>query len=199
MKRVILIFLVIAIGGYFVNSYFDKKTKEKAEREKAERIEQSIRMAVSKMVSNFNAIDNWDQKISKGERFRTEKILTIELEELWLKNNPILFIGAIDDISTVDNDNYILRIERSLFSSLKHMFSTELALELRCNKGMVDSFLKEHPKLFSGYGFNNGVAVIAKVNKIKTAFYYGEEGTKEEIRIGEGNCLSILYTGRVHF
>jgi len=199
MSRIIWIFIIVAIGAYFINNYLQSKAKEKAEQEKAKRIEQSIRATVYQMVSKFNAIDDWEEKLSKGKRFRTEKILTIELEKLWLNNRPILFVGSIEDIATLDKENYILRIERSLFTSLKYIFNTELALELKCNKSMVDSFFKKYPNLFSDYDFNIGVAVIAKINQIKTEFFINEEGVKEEIKIGEGRCLALAYTGRVAF
>ncbi|MBW2075640.1 MAG: hypothetical protein JRI58_12995 [Deltaproteobacteria bacterium] len=199
VKRLIWALVLLAVCAYFLNSYLENRAKKKAEREKAQKIERSIRSAVNEMVSRFDAVTDWEQRLSKGETVRTEKILTIELERLWLGKRPILFIGFIEDISTIDERTYRLRIERGLFSSFKYMWLTELGLELRCSKSMLDQFLEAHPKLFSNFGLKNGVAVIAKVDQIKTLFYTGEKGNKEEMRVGLGRCLDITYTGSVQF
>jgi hypothetical protein len=79
------------------------------------------------------------------------------------------------------------------------MFDDELGLELKCKRDMLDSFLQKHPDLFSDFGFNNGVAVVADVNEIRTQYFIGEEGTREEMRIGVGDCLAITYTGSLDF
>ena len=82
-----------------------------------------------------------------------------------------------------------------------YMFGTELQLSLLSSKERIDSFLKQHPDLFkdNGYGFSNGVAVIARVKTIRTTYVPGEEGEREEVRIGEGELVNILYTGDVRF
>jgi hypothetical protein len=199
MKKVIWIIVVLAIAGYFVNSYLQKRAKREAERAEAERIEQNIKSSVAEMVSRTNAVDGWDRQLSKGERFRFDPILTIELEKLWLVNRPILFIGAIKDIATHNEVHYIVSVEKSLFGSFDYMFDTELQLSLISPKQRIDSFLNQHPNLFKKYGFNNGVAVIAKVNAIRTIYIPGEEGERDEVRIGDGELVDIVYTGRVRF
>jgi len=114
-----------------------------------------------------------------------------------MQNKPILFIGSIEDVSTLDDNNYLLRVERNIFTSFSHLFLTELALELNCSKTKVDSLMGKNKKLFSDFGLNNGVAFIAQIEQIKSDFYLGKEGNKEEIKIGIGNCLDLIYTGRV--
>jgi hypothetical protein len=199
VKRVVWVVVVLAIGAYLLNGYLQKRTREKAEREKAKRIEQSIRLTVDQMVLRFNAVNDWPGKLCRGEKVRTDKILTIELERLWLGQNPILFIGSIQDVSTIDEQSYRVRIERTLFSNLKQILFTEIGLELKCSKHMVDSFLAQHPQLFSDFGLKNGVGVVAKIDHIKTEFFKGKEGDVEEMRVGIGDCLDITYTGNVQF
>ena len=62
---------------------------------------------------------------------------------------------------------------------------------------MVDPILKSHPELFGDLGWNNGVAVVAKINSIRTDYRIAEAGGKNEIRIGQGSCVDIVFTGRV--
>jgi len=199
VKRIIWIVIICAAIGYLGNNYLQKRAKEKAQSEEAQRIDREIRSKVSQMVTTTNAVDDWVQKLSKGKRVRIRKILTIELEKLWMGERPILFTGSIEDISNFDEQNYNLRLERGLFSSFKTMFMTELALKLKCNKLIVDKFLQKHPDLLSNYGFNNGVVVIANIDKIVTEFIPGAEGERNVLKIGIGECIDIAYTGRVTF
>jgi len=199
MKKFIWIIVAFAFGAYFVNSYLENKAKREAESEEAKRIEEETRIAVSAIVSHTGADDDWERRLSKGERFRFEPILTVELERLWLQNRPILFVGAIKDIATYDESHYTVLVERSLFSSFDYMFGTELQLSLRATKPRIDSFLDEYPELFKDYGLNNGVAVIASVKAIRTIYVHGEEGERNEVKIGEGELVDIVYTGRVIF
>lgn len=199
MKRVIWIIVALIIGGYFINSYLETKAKREKKQAEARRTEQTIKTAVAELVFRTGAVGDWERRLSRGEKFRSELILTVELEKLWLENRPILFIGAIKDIATYNESHYNVLVERSLFSSFDYMFDTELQLSLLSSKQQVDVFLKQHPNLFKDYGFNNGVAVIARVKTIRTTYVLGEEGKRQEVKIGEGELVDILYTGDVQF
>jgi len=199
IKRAIAIIVIVLVGAYIVNRYFENKAKKEAKRAEAKRIEETISASVSEMVRRTNAIDTWEKVLTKGERFRLERILTVELERLWLTERLILFIGAIKDVVTADKENYRMEIERSLFSSLEPMFGTELQLTLQCSKQKVDLFLTEHPNLFKDFGVKNGVAVVADIDEIDTKLVSGAEGERKEIRVGKGKCIDMLYTGDVEF
>lgn len=199
MKKIIWIIVALVIGGYFVNSYLENEAKRDAERAEAKRVKQTIKSAVAEMVSRTGAVDDWESSLSKGEKFRLSPIFTVELEKLWLENQPILIIGNIKEIATYNESHYIVLIKRNFLFG--YMFGTELQLSLLSSKERIDSFLKQHPDLFkdNGYGFSNGVAVIARVKTIRTTYVPGEEGEREEVRIGEGELVNILYTGDVRF
>jgi len=197
MKRIIWIIVAVVVVGFFFNSYMENRARREADRAEAEKIEQATKTAISQMVSQTNAERDWEATLSKGERFRFEPILTVELERLWLRQRPILFIGSIKDIATHDQLQYVVTIERSLFGGFDYMFGTELQLSLLSEKNKVDSFLKEHPDLFKDYGLKNGVAVVARIYSIRTIYVPEEEGECEEMKIGDGKLIDILYTGDV--
>ncbi len=199
IKRTIAIIVIVLIGGYFVNKYFENKAKKEAERFERKKIEETIRASVSEMVRRTNAIDTWEKVLTKGEKFRLEKILTVELERVWLTERPILFIGAIKDVVTVDKENYRIEIERSLFNNLGYMFETELQLMLQYSKQKVDLFLTKHPNLFKDFGLENGVAVVADIDEIDTKLVSGTEGERQEIKVGKGKCIDMIYTGDINF
>jgi hypothetical protein len=199
-KRLIFVFTILAIVAYLVTSYLERIAKEKTEREGRETIERSVTSAVDKMVSQYNAVSDWREQLSQRQSSGTEKILGVQLERLWLVQRPILFIGSIEEISTMDGQTYRVRIQSHRSNALSHLFLTRLGLELKCTQTMLDSFLEAHPNLFSGSGPGpkNGVAVIAKIGQIKTHVILGKEA-REELRMGVGDCLDMTYTGDVQF
>ena len=200
MKKIVWAIIAVAVVGYFINSYTVNEAKREAEKAEAERIEQATKTVVNQMVTRTNAISDWEETLSKGERFRSGPILTVELERLWLQQRPILFIGSIKDVATYDNSQYVISVERNLYGSSNYLFYTRLQLSLISQKEIIDSFLQKHPNLFKGPGFfNDGVAVIAKVKAIRTSYISGEEGERIEIKIGDGELLDIVYTGKVRF
>jgi hypothetical protein len=199
VKRAIFIIVIVLIGAYFVNSYLERKAKENSERAEAKRIEDATKASVAEMVARTKAIDNWQAKLSKGEKIRLEPIFTVELERLWLTDSPILFLGAIKDIATLDNENYTIKINQNLFNNPEYIFGTQLELELRYPKQKVDLFLEQHPDIFKNFGFKNGVAVVAEIENIETITISGSEGELEEVKSGKGKCIDMLYTGDVIF
>lgn len=195
MKRII--WLIIAVGAvvYFSNSYIEKRAQEKATFVENERLEHATKSAVSQMASRTNSITDWETILNKGKDFGYGSIMTVELERLWMQKRPILFIGSIKDITTHDQSQYAVLVERSVHSTL----GTELQLSLLSNKDRLDSFLKEHPELFEGVQFDNDVAVVAKIDSIRTVYFSEEGGWRKEVKIGEGELIDVLYTGDVRF
>ena len=197
IKRIIIILIVVAVGGYFINDYYQGKAKEKAEqiaRKAARQKKREARhFAIDQMVSKYNAVNDWEDKLreeSAGKKKYKEEIVTMELENLWLINRPILFRGTIKDISTLDTDNYLITLDG------RWKTGTQLALTLKSPKTMIDSFLSTHPKATS-HRFT--VAVIAKISKIDTNYHVTEEGngedktiTEEKTITGIGKCIDIL-------
>lgn len=199
MRKIVWAIIAVSVVAYFVNSYTVNKAKREAEKAEAERVERVTKAAVTEMATRTNAISDWEESLSKGEKFRFEPILTVELERLWLQKKPILFIGSIKDVASHDGTRYEVSVERSLYGSFDYMFGTELQLSLLSKKEYVDAFLKNHPNIFKDFGFNNGVAVVARINGIKTTTVLGEEGEREEVKMGVGELVEILYTGDVKF
>ena len=197
MKKIAWIIVLLLVGSYFVNSYIEDKAKRKVERDEKQRIEQSIKSLVEEMVSRTNAFKDWESNLNKGKSYRFEPILTIELEKLWLLERPILFVGTIKDISTYDEKRYIVLFERDLLSRQINISETDLQLSLLAPKTKIDAFLEEHPKIFKKYSYKNGIAVVAKVGSIKTNYVAGVEGERDEIKVGQGELIDLLFIGEV--
>lgn len=184
--------IAVAVGGSWVNSYVETRAKNEAARAEKSRAALEVKNYISKVSTHYNAVTLWESALSRGERYRSPPILTIELESLWLGERPILFEGSIKDVSSVGTEAYEIVIERG---SLDHMYSTELRLSLFASKALVDSFLQKHPRLLEDYGFNNGVAVIANIQNISATDERDEIGERVEVKTGQGFLLELIYTG----
>ncbi len=203
MKTFIWIIVAIAVGGYFVNSFMSERAERKAEEAEFARFELETKAALAQMVARTGAIDGWQDSLIKGKRSRLQPILTIELEKLWLEDRPILFVGHVVDVSIYDQSQYMVWVEKGVFSDLVLFWDTPLRLALTINKDLFDSFLEKHPEIFRKFGHQRygsyNVAIVAYIHEIEVTHSIDEEGRREVLRIGHGNLVDILYTGNVRF
>ena len=197
LKKLKWILLGLLIGAYTINTYFVNKAANEAKQIESNRKQQVIKDSINELVSSTSAIENWEESLGKGEAYRLEPIMTVELEQLWLQGKPILFIGDIKDIATYDDNFYTLSLERGLFSSSDFEFSTELQLSLSAPKQKIDTLLDLHPDLFKRSAFDNNIAVVAQVQNIQSKTKSGEEGAHQEDKIGVGELIDILYIGDI--
>jgi hypothetical protein len=198
MKRIVIILIIIAFGGYLVQNYYKTKGKEaarqKAEKEKAAAFKEKTKTDITAMVSRFAAIDDWEEKLLEGDSGGEKRVLTMELEKLWLTGKPILFQGFVRDVSSLNPGHYLVLIDhlpRKGVGKLK--LGTSLRLSLECPKATVDLFLTQNPRASSRGAL---IAVIAKVNSIESfSLRKTEGGETEEIKRGRGKCLAMSYVG----
>ena len=105
MNKIVWLIIVLLVGWFFVNSNLEENANRKVVNLEKERIEQEIKASVQGIVSRTSAVKDWESQLSNGEGYRFAPILTVELERLWLVENPILFVGTILDIKTHDKVN----------------------------------------------------------------------------------------------
>ena len=140
-------------------------------------------MAVQTFAKNSEADISWRKSIIKKHSGR---LYSIDLEAAWLINNPILFIGTLENLATADDINYQLLISDSYNSP-------KFKLQLLCPKQKVDSIIKiinNDPDTF----FGAKIAVAARVTQIKYELQPAKEGM-ETVFIGHGTCTNVMYLG----
>ena len=196
MKRALLIIIpiLLVITGIVynvVNSHLAYKAEMEAKIAEKERIKKDVSTAVAQLIKRYSAFD-WVKDIeSRKDKEFGDPILTVELEQLWLTDRPTLFIGTIEDISTFDQEYYMIKFQG--FDGVRANYE----LALKCPKQKVNSLLEEHPDLAEGV--TSGVAVVANIDKIKTVIVPGYDGGKENIRIGEGKSIDMIYIEDIYF
>ena len=138
VKKIIWIILGIVITGFIINSYMVNYAIKDAKKIDNIRKANAIKSSINDLVSFNGGLNNWEERLGKGEAYRLEPIMTLELEELWLQNRPILFIGYVKDIATYNETFYTLTVEREPFGSSDFEFSTELQLSLHASKYQIN-------------------------------------------------------------
>ena len=182
----ILIVVIAAILGLCMSSCSDRQKREKdiaESRAKEKAQEEALRVAVKTFAKNSEADTSWRKSIIKKH---SGFLYSIDLEAAWLINNPILFIGTLENVATADDINYQL-----LISDSSH--SPELKLQLLCPKQKVDPVIKKinnDPDSF----FGAKIAVAARVTQIKYGLQPAKEGM-ETVFIGHGSCTNVMYLG----
>ena len=198
MKKFLLIIVLLATCGYFIGSYLKEKADLEAEHKEEKILLQKRNVLLADLIKRTNAITDWEDKLSKGKQFRAEPILTTELEKLWLTEQPILFIGTINDISTQDNTTYMVLLGENSYLK-QHLFHTDLKILVACPKHTIDILLDGRPDYFEAFGIKNGLAVVAKINELKTEYAvnplknFSKKYENNEIRVGKGVLVDMIH------
>ena len=195
MKRIIWSCIAIVIISWVVRSNIENNRIREEKLIEKEKQAETIRADVNALARAHGARSNWVTTLSGGSQYRFKPILSIELERVWINNGPIVFWGSLKDIVTLDENHYEVMFERTLWASVEFMFDTDLRLSLQAKKSQIDSFMNSHQDLLGDYGFNNGIAVIAKVDEIYSNQIVDPECGIADIKTGSGELLDLIYTG----
>ena len=73
------------------------------------------------------------------------EMFTSDLEQVWITDTPIAFVGALSDIANHNSGEYDLTLTEGLDLGIGK-FQIDLALELACPKSLVDPMLTKYRK-----------------------------------------------------
>lgn len=198
-KKPYWIFLLVAFIAFWVIFYYQGGVIENKQHPPILKKVKVANTALQNMIDRTNAINDWEKKLSKGRTLVTDPIMSIELENLWLGKRPILFQGAIRDISSLNKKQYRMVIDNSTLFLLRDgrpvFIGSRIYLRLKCDRTMIDSLLMKNPRLFKESGRYNVVLVVAKIDSIKSGIKENEEGDKIGVHTGVGSCVDIQYAG----
>jgi len=181
--KVLLVVIAAILSLCMLSCSDQRKNDVAASRAKEQSQEEALRVAVQTFTKNSDANISWRKSIIKKHSGR---LYSIDLEAAWLINNPILFIGTLENVATSDGVNYQLLISDSYRSP-------ELKLQLLCPKQKVDSIIKTINNDSDTF-FGAKIAVAAKVTQIKYGLQPVKEGM-ERVFIGHGSCINVMYLG----
>ena len=195
IRRIIWVCASIALVAWIAQTKIENDRVKDENRVEAQRVLKEITFRIATLEKATGASSSWMGALSNGEKYRFKPILSIELEKVWVNGSAILFLGALNDIATLDDSHYKVTFEQSLWNSLDTMFDTKLKLSLKAEKAIVDKFMSANPKLLEDYGFNNGVAVAAQIQAIESSHIVDTENIITEVKTGKGVLLGLVFTG----
>jgi hypothetical protein len=192
MKTRLLFGLIATLGfAYFGHSWWqtEQASKERQAIQQAKR--QAQLESVTKMAINANAITNWPERLSNEKRTRTSPVMTSELQQLWLVDRPILFIGKIRDAARNPDGTYQINIHQESFDGPVHFLQNEFRLSLRCHSTLVAGIIetmktRKHDTLWPD------IAVAAAIERVERSIENSMDDRSSAIQLGIGKCVEVL-------
>jgi hypothetical protein len=182
-----LIFILIFSGCA------EKRKQEEKGRVKQE-YEDFFQQIKLSLINKFNADTIWVKRLLGNESYRLSSFKTIELEKTWLHNNPILFLGYLTDISSINENNYLLEFGLSTFPT-RIFHDDNIFFKVRFPKTKIDTLLQEYPELLTDYlpKYKQRILIVAKIDSIAKYTAFDKEGyTNIWYGIGDGYDLKII-------
>jgi len=161
--------------------------------------EQAIAESVSNlraMIQRHHANSDWPRKLVGKSTLRSSPVLSAELQEYWIAEKPILFIGILKDIARNPDETYQIKIARQPVSSDATLLGSELLVDIKCDSDKTIPLLKlmKRPSRLSIF---EDVAIVATINRVSSSIGRDTDGQPNTILIGLGECndvLSLPYT-----
>lgn len=196
LKKILWAVLLVAVVAWGLNSRHQNQIKKEQRIVEENQRKNRVIAKISKLKEETESTFNWLGVLKGDEEFRLNRVLTIELEKAWIENGPILFHGVLEDIATISDGQYIVKLEEGLWNDHGILF-TELRLNLNASVEVVDELIQQHPELLDEYSIANGITVSASISSVKTSTETNEDGESEEIKTGIGELRGVVFTGDV--
>jgi type II secretory pathway pseudopilin PulG len=190
MKRLVgaAVVLVLVAGALYV-WHTRQQERQRREQEAAMRLA-AARATIETMVSRTGARADWERAIAGNSQLMPFETYTLDLQHAWIGPRPILFLGALEDISAADDRAY--RVVLS-YSSRGRLLDAQdrLRLDLLCSRALVDSILVIRGK--GRMDFSGAVAVIARINRVDSQTSRDSDGSGSPVFTGFGECVEAAY------
>lgn len=150
------------------------------------------RAEVQALAQKWAADQGWEDVLAGPTGTRTEEVLSLELQRVWL-GKPILFVGTLEDISKRSDGSYDLAATHDGLISSRHFILSSFGIRVSCPEHVVTQILKARANS-NGMNFE-GIAVVAEIEQVIQERLLDPEGETAVTRIGVGHCSDALYLG----
>jgi len=198
LQRIKLILLWLAVGAvlaYFVHSQYQSHVKAKQRQVQLQTETDALVARLRQLALQHGAETDWASKLESKSRVRLSPIMSVELQDVWVRDVPILFVGTLKDIAKNEDGSYQILAQHDSFSSGGHLLFTELFLSARCPAELAIPLLsmaKDAP-----YTVFANVAIIGKVRSLNSQQVRSSEGDNEVQFTGLSTCLAISQIDRL--
>lgn len=189
-RKLILALLALGLGYWAFSLWHDHVESENrmAAREAKRRNENAL---VSSMAAKSDAATTWAANLARDSRLRTSPILTSELQNQWLINRPILFLGNLEDIAKIQDGSYQLIIEHGSVDSPYIFLQSRIRVNLSCSE-TVTAPLMHAAAGRETFKLGPDTAVTAIIDRIDRTTARDSEGDLIAVLTGYGKCISAM-------
>ena len=195
MSRILFYLLLIALAGFGANWWWQAKLDQDHEQTAREQRRQTINSMVMNMAAMVNADAEWKDKIVRGSVGKPARLLTAEVQEAWVKDQPILFVGTLEDVIENRDGTYGLVITLALLDSFK--LEDELQISLICSEAVTTPVIDAAKKSRRRVRFDPDIAITGLVERVDTYLKNEVEGDSVRVIVGSGRCLSAAHLPNV--
>ncbi len=190
MKKLIFASILCLSLAYCVDRHVaSENRKEQIEEKKKAEVSENQAL-IRALIAEYSANYKWYELFERKDRPFGRKLMLAELENEWVSQNPIIFIGTIEDYKNLPGSRYQVTIKPGIFSG--GLWLSDVGLDLVAPKGFIDQFTRQHPEALSGdlASKDGSVVVVAKITSVEKR----REGSGEDvevIRYGVGDLVEL--------
>ena len=183
-KLFVAISLLIIVAGVTIGI---QKRNEEATRKQQHLAAQAnketiIRLKAKDLDADYSWVKKVDALTSGGA-----KLMTFQLEQLWITPTSILFLGAIEDIQR-EEMGYRITIKNSFHEPIPFV---QLNLSISCPTDVTEDFLSYMESHKEEFDYEKPVAIFAKINSVVNEKKLINQNL-ENVKLGIGKCLALL-------
>jgi hypothetical protein len=117
--------------------------------------------------------------------------MSAELQQVWLVEKPILFVGTLKDIVKNKNETFEVFVEYDSLDSEYGFMSNEISLNATCSSQQTAPLL-QLAKVSSRLGMFADVAIIGRVSEVSSRQARDSEGGEVSQLIGVADCRAAF-------
>jgi len=196
-QRVKLTLRWLAVGAVlacFAHSQYQSHVKAKQRQEQMQAETDALVARLRQLALQHGAETDWASKLEGKSRVRLSPVMSAELQDVWVRDVPILFVGTLKDIARNEDGSYQVLVQHDSLSSGGHLLSTELFLSARCPAELAIPLLSMAKE--AQYTVFANVAIIGKVLSVNSEQVRGSEGDNEVQFTGLSTCSATSQIDR---
>lgn len=171
-----------------------EKERLAAEERAADRVEEIAHQKnIKVMVSKYDANYQWYNLIERPKEGFQKPIMQADLENWWINEKPVVFVGRISDYKNEGLGRYRVKIKPVLLSRDVRS-SLRARLDISAPKPLIDNIVAQHPAVLSSYPRSKAgaVVVVARINAIEPR-WEGDQDDANEALYGVGEMIDVYF------
>lgn len=188
----VLLALALSYCGYTTwQDIQERKGKSESRTAIAEAKESALNAEISRRAALHNAFVDWPTRLAGDESIRISKVLTAEVQELWMAGQPILFVGQLDDISHAAAGFYLVNATYDGLGTKPMFLAADLRVSVECTEQLAASIVASHRNT-DQFSITPDIALVVQIYRVTQLTNEDSDGISSSVITGFGTCLDIV-------